>query len=654
MITFKNMKSYYKYLCMIALAMTAMSCKKFLDVVPANVGTIDYAFRNRNEAENYLFTCYNAMQNIGTASEAQEYNPGFVLSGEVIFPTTQLSNNSSIDPEGFNLILGTQSSQNPALNFWDGGNGGQSLYVAIRKCNTMLENIDKPIDLGASEKARWIAEIKFLKAYYNYYLFRMYGPIPINDVNLPITASIEQVKVKRAPADSVVNYIVRLLDEATPGLPPIIQNQATELGRATQTIARCLKAEVLMTAASPLFNGNPDFANLKNKDGQALFSATADPTKWDRAATACLDAITDAETNGYRLHAKTDLTLSSNIPANLTDSLKEVLNLQTSVTDKWETNPELIWALNAHFGYGSQEYFAPRLTAAAAGTLTAEGTIAAPISQQELFYTDKGVPINEDNTWDYTGRYGLQIGDNDHRFYIHNGYQTVKAHFNREPRFYADMAFDGGVWYGNTVFGNGENASYVQGKGPSSFAGPKDRIRLNVTGYWPKKLVNYLTVNDVTFTWADFHIPMIRLAGMYLLYAEALNEQGKSYTAVVPYIDKVRIRAGLPGVVEAWTNYSKNPTKYTNQDGLRQIIHQERRIELAFEGQAGWDLRRWKELQAVMTRPLQGWNVFEDSFINYYRPTTIITPVFNNRNYIWPIKSDDLVVNDNLVQNPNW
>ncbi|MGN8068546.1 RagB/SusD family nutrient uptake outer membrane protein [Mucilaginibacter sp. SG564] len=641
------MRSYYKYLLVITLAMVGVSCKKYLDVVPDNVGTIDYAFRNRNEAENYLFGCYNALQNFADVKT----NVGFVTSGEVLFPN-DLQDNNSVNPIGFNLIRGTQSAQNPALNYWDGQNSGQALFVAIRKCNTMLENINKPIDLSPSEKERWIAETKFLKAYYNYYLFRMYGPIPIIDVNLPITATTEETKVKRAPADSVVNYIVRLLDQAIPGLPPIIQNQTEELGRITKTIALCVKAEVLTTAASPLFNGNPDLASLKNKDGQALFNAAYDATKWDRAATACLDAIKAAEANGYRLHVPSDLT--ANIPATLTDSLKKVLNLQTTITDKWETNPELIWALNGHFGFGNQEYFMPRLTAGAAGNLIAQGTIAAPISQQELFYTNNGVPINEDKTWDYANRYDKQIGNDANRFYIHNGYETVKAHFNREPRFYADLAFDGGVWYGNGVLGDGENALYVAGKGPSSFAGPKDNIRINVTGYWPKKLVNYLTVYDKTMTWEDFHLPVIRLAGMYLLYAEILNEQGKSSGEVIPYIDKVRIRAGLPGVVEAWTNYSKTPTKFTNKDGLRQIIHQERRIELAFEAQAGWDLRRWKELQNVMTRPLQGWSVFEESFVNYYRPRTILTPVFNNRNYMWPIRADNLIINNNLVQNPNW
>ncbi|WP_345208962.1 RagB/SusD family nutrient uptake outer membrane protein [Mucilaginibacter gynuensis] len=631
---------------MIVIAVTSVSCKKYLDVTPDNVGTIDYAFRNRNEAENYLFTCYNTLQNFaGTQND-----PGFTTSGEVIFPNN-LTDNQGVDPTGFNIIRGTQTTQNVGLNYWDGENGGQKIFVALRRCNTMLENIDKPIDLTVGEKARWIAEVKFLKAYYNYFLYRMYGPIPIMDKNLPVTSQPEDLKVKRAPADSVVNYIVRLIDEAVPDLPPFIQNQTQELGRITRTIALSVKAEVLATAASPLFNGNPDFVGLKNKDGEALFSPTYDATKWDRAAIACNEAIQNAEANGYRLHT---LLTSASIPQNLTDSLKKVLNLQTTVTDKWETNPEIIWALNPTFGFGNQEYFMPRLTSDAAKNLIAQGTLAAPISQQELYYTENGVPINEDKNWDYNGRYNLQTGDDANRFYIHNGYQTVKAHFHREARFYADLAFDGGVWYGNGILGNGENALWVSARSSSSFAGPKDNIRINVTGYWPKKLVNYLTVYDKTMTWEDFRLPRIRLAGMYLLYAEILNEQGRPYAEVLSYVDRVRARAGLTGVEEAWTNFSRTPTKFTTKDGLRQIIHQERRIELCFEKQAGWDLRRWKELQTAMSRPLQGWNVAEESPINYYRPRTIVTPVFNTRNYLWPIKADALIVNTNLVQNPNW
>lgn len=638
------MKSYYKYLYLLTLVTTCISCKKYLDVTPANVGTIDYAFRNRNEAENYLFSCYATLQQF----QYMQNNAGFTTSGEIIFPNDLAT--SGIDALGFNLIRGTQNSENPGLNFWNGENGGQAIFKALRRCNTMLENIDKPIDLSASEKSRWIAEVKFLKAYYHFYLFRLYGPVPIVDVNLPITSTPDEVKVTRSPVDSVVNYMVRLLDEAAPELPNAIQNQALELGRITRPIALSVKAEILMTAASPLFNGNPDYAGFKDRSGQNLFSAQNDPQKWARAAAACLAAINSCEQNGLRLHT---FTPPANIPANLTDSLKTVLALQTAITEKWELNTELVWALNPVFGFGNQEYAMPRLTQLSATNLIAQGTLAVPIAEQELFYTNHGVPINEDKTWDYTNRYTTQVGDNANRFYIHNGYETVKAHFNREARFYAGVGFDGGVWYGNGVL-TPENALYIQARGVNAFSGPKDANRTNITGYWPKKLVNYLTVYDREMTWENFHFPLIRLAGMYLLYAEALNEQGRSYTEVVPFLDRVRQRAGLPGVVSAWTTYSSNPGKYQSQSGMREIIHQERRIELCFEAQAGWDLRRWKELQNVMSRPLQGWNIFESLPADYYRPRTLITPVFNLRNYLWPLKSRDLLINPNLVQNPNW
>ncbi len=636
------MKSYHKYLYIGVLAISCLSCKKYLDVAPENVGTIDYAFRNRNEAENYLFSCYATLQQLVYVPN----NPGFTTSAEVVFPNN-LKDNHGIDPTGFNLIRGTQTSANPGLDYWSGKNSGQEIYTALRRCNTMLENIDQPVDLTETEKTRWIGEIKFLKAYYHYFLFRMYGPIVIADVNLPVNSLPQDVRLKRAPVDDVVNYIVKLLDEAIVDLPPAIGDQSKELGRITSVIALSVKAEVLTTAASPLFNGNPDYASLKNKDGQTLFNPAYDATKWDKAAAACLAAINACETAGMRLHT---FIPTGQIPTNLTDSLRTVLTIETAVTEKWELNKEMIWALNPYFGY--QGFATPRLTSKSLVNLFSNPSLwAVPIGEQELFYTDKGVPINEDKTWDYTGRYGIRTGDDANRFYIKNGYETIKGHFNREARFYADIAFDGGIYYGNGILDQ-NNPYYVRARGIPAFAGPN--VYVNITGYWPKKLVNYLSVYDDGFVAENFRLPVMRLGGLYLLYAEALNEQGKSYTEVVPYIDRVRARAGLKGVVESWSSYSRNASKYSSKDGMRQIIHQERRIELAFEAQAGWDLRRWKELQSVLSQPVQGWNLYEEDALSYYRPTTVFTPVFNVKNYLWPIRDQDLVINGNLVQNPGW
>jgi len=167
-------------------------------------------------------------------------------------------------------------------------------------------------------------------------------------------------------------------------------------------------------------------------------------------------------------------------------------------------------------------------------------------------------------------------------------------------------------------------------------------------------MVNYLSVYDEGFNPVDYRLPLIRLADIYLLYAETLNEEGKPYNQVVAYIDKVRARAGLKGVVESWTKFSRTPNKFSTKEGLRQIIHQERRIELAFECVPGYDLRRWKELQDVLSKPLQGWNISEANPTNYYRQRAIVIPVFNVRDYLWPISDRAILVNNNLVQNLNW
>lgn len=640
------MRFYYKLICLILLCTASMSCKKYLDVVPNNVGTLDFAFSNRNEAENYLYGCYNTLQSL---TREVINNPGFTASAEIFYPNLEGNPFNKITSSGFSLLRGVQTAANPLIDNWNGANGGQPIYQAIRRCNIMLENIDKPIDLSEPEKKRWIAELKFLKAYYHYHLIRLYGPVVLAKENRAVDGPIEATKVKRATLDESFNYVVSLLDEAIPDLPPVIENRIDELGRITRSIGMAVKAEVLTTAASPLFNGNPDYASFKDKDGKNLFPAAADPAKWAKAAAACKAAILEFESHGGRLYTATP----TNQVENVSPELKKVLNLQAAITQRWEENPELIMA--SQFSFDFQGYVMPKLTTkAVAFSNEHPSNFAVPISTADLFYTNNGLPITEDKTWDYANRNTPQIGTDATRSYIKSGYETAKGHFNRELRFYANIAFDGGIWFGNGKR-NETEAFYVQARGPFAIAGPKSVFATNVTGYWPKKLANYLSVMDETLTIESFRLPVIRLSGLYLLYAEALNESLTAPTEeVYTYMDKVRERAGLQGVRQAWAAYGKHPGDPANKDKLRTIIHQERRIELCFEGQAGWDLRRWKVLQEVLSRPLQGWTVSQGGAVDYYRPQTVAIPVFGVKDYLWPIRNSEVVINENLVQNPYW
>ena len=641
------MKFYYKLICLIILGITGISCKKYLDVVPNNVGTLDFAFSNRNEAENYLYGCYNTYQ---TLNREVLNSASFTTSAEIIYPNLDANQFNKITGPGFKLIRGNiQNAADPSMDYWNGANGGQALYVAIRRCNIMLENIDKPYDLSVAEKKRWIAETKFLKAYFHYYLIRLYGPIVLAKENRAVDGPIEDTKVKRASVDESFAYVVSLLDEAIPDLPPMVSSPLTELGRITKSIAMAVKAEALTTAASPLFNGNIDYAGFKDKDGKNLFSTTVDPLKWTKAATACKEAIQEFESQGGKLYTLTPTTQV----AEASDELKKVLSLQSVITDKREQNPEGI--LVSQYGFDYQGYVFPKLTSNAVSFGNDyPSNWSVPISTTELFYTKNGVPIEEDKDWDYANRNTVQFGDDANKSYVKMGYETAKANLNRERRYYADLGFDGGIWFGNNKTRESD-AYYVQARGPFATAGPKSEYATNITGYWPKKLVPYLSVMDDKVAFENFNLSVIRLGGLYLLYAEALNESlGAPTEEVYQYIDLVRARAGLQGVRESWNAHSKFPTRATDKVELRKIIHRERRIELCFEGQIGWDLRRWKELQSVLSRPLQGWSVHEESAANYYRPQTVFTPVFGLKDYLWPIKNSEVVINENLVQNPFW
>src|SRR5690606_33991599 len=185
------------------VGLSITSCHKYLDIVPDNVATLENAFTMRNTAERFLFTCYSYLPDHAGLGG----NPALLAGDEAWLPPQML-------PEPLQIAKGNQKLVEPYMNFWEGKNGGKNLYLGIRDCNTFLENVDKVPDLSNEEKKRWIAEVKFLKAYYHFYLFRMYGPIPLIKENLPVSAGIEEVQIPRAPADECVDYIVSLLDEA--------------------------------------------------------------------------------------------------------------------------------------------------------------------------------------------------------------------------------------------------------------------------------------------------------------------------------------------------------------------------------------------------------------------------------------------------------
>lgn len=625
-----------------------MACSDYLNVVPDNIPTIDHAFNNRVSAEKYLFTCYSYIPDPTNPNNTQQ-----LMSGNECWVDAYGSGSGSAENwfggfNAFNVARGYQNSNEPLLNYWEGEKGGNNLFVGIRDCNIFLENIDKPVDLEEYEKVRWVAEAKFLKAYYHYFMLRTYGPVPIIDKNLPVSSTPEEVKVYREPVDDVINYIVSLLDEAAAGLPLMIQNEMQEMGRATQPMALALKAKVLILAASPLFNGNTDYANRKDNRGISLFSQTYDVNKWKVAAKAIEEAIESAHTAGHELYYFRGFNP-------VTDSTRMKMNIRGAVTERW--NKEIIWG-SLKDDQKLQRVCCLRTNISQAGSDDALSMMSPTLDVAEMFYTNNGVPIGEDKNWDYENRYKTSVAQDADKYFIKTGYETANLHFKRESRFYGSLSFDGCIQYGNGIIDDKDpRIGYAQMK-KGQPGGMMGTVRWSITGYLPKKLLNYETVlaeNMGRLTSKRYSFPMIRLGDLYLMLAEALNEtKSAPDNDVYKWIDLVRERASLPGVVESWTKYSKNPAKPTTQAGMREIIHQERMIELAFEGERYWDLLRWKEAEIYMNRPIKGWNVKGKETKDYYEVVTIFQPEFMMKNYLAPLKKYSLNVNSNLVQNPGW
>ncbi|SKC83781.1 RagB/SusD family nutrient uptake outer membrane protein [Ohtaekwangia koreensis] len=636
------------FLLVAGLMFSTVSCNDYLDVVPDNVTTLDNAFSLKNEAEKYLFTCYSYIPKNGDGW----FNIGIMAGDEIWLPQTD---RTYWNP-AFRIAQGNQNSNSPLLDAWRGyqfgasGGSDKRLFAGLRSCNIFLENVRNPgkvPDLTLDMRTRWIGEVEFLKAYYHYYMLRMYGPIPIIDANVSLDADVQASYVYRRPVDECVNYISALLDSSIAKLPDVVENDLQEMGRVTKPIALALKAKLWVMAASPLFNGNSDFAGFTGTEGELLFNPVYDPTKWQKAKEACKAAIDAAEGVGHKLHEYT------NDPFGLADTTKIQLSVRQAVTEPWNT--EVVWGNSNSYFWNSNMCQILLTGTKAQNRLPTPGVWEAPLKIAKMFYTSNGVPIEEDVTFNFTEYEQLRKATKNESYNIKTGYITARLNFDRENRFYADLGFDGGIWYKKDAR-SVDTAFYAQTKW-ADLGGAPSTLSWNETGYYIKKLVNWEMVfsdNDGT-TYGQYPWPEIRLADLYLLYAEALNEVEPASTEAIVYLDKIRARAGLAGVVESWTNYSSNATKFATQDGLREIIHRERLIELAFEGHRFWDLRRWKKSAEELNKDITGWNYTGTTAATYYRETHIYSQTFvTPRDYLWPIGAEDTRKNPKLVENPGW
>ena len=283
----------------------------------------------------------------------------------------------------------------------------------------------------------------------------------------------------------------------------------------------------------------------------------------------------------------------------------------------------------------------------------------------EMFYTKNGLPISMDKEWDYVNRYKLgREVNNDYQGVVVLNEDILNLHLKREPRFYATIAADRCYWQrGATANKN----MVVQAYRGEAFGLHKSFLLYsdpqNLSGYYVKKFTRTELptkgyMNEVG-TLGDCRWPVIRLAELYLIQAEAWNEYEGPSDKVYKPLNKVRERAGIPDVEASWEQFSNQPQKIKLKEGMREIIQQENFVEFAFEGHRFWDLRRWKLAHLELNDKLLGWNVLGTdarTFYNNFEGPVVVwdkAKFVAPRDYLFPLKAEEVMISG-YVQNPGW
>jgi hypothetical protein len=266
------------------------------------------------------------------------------------------------------------------------------------------------------------------------------------------------------------------------------------------------------------------------------------------------------------------------------------------------------------------------------------------------------VPIEEDEEWADLDPMTLRTSTEEDKWCIQQGQTAIQLHYDREPRFYGSLFIDRG-----TFFGNGKYTTDTEPFYALLMNSHVASDRYSTTGYLCKKLVCLAAVCTNTFNGDRYSFPIIRLADLYLMYAEALNEclpspESVPSAEIYSYIDAVRTRTGLEPVVDSWGKYAidSKKSKPLTKNGLREIIRRERLNELAFEGARFWDLRRWKIAEEYMNKPVRGFDIRTKTAEDFYQIREIYPLKFEKKDYFWPIRVGVLLRNKNLKQNPGW
>lgn len=518
---------------------------------------------------------------------------------------------------------------------WD-GNYWARLPQLIREANIFIENVHPLPEQGisATEVTYMKAEMRFMIAYYYYLLSNTYGPVPFKPNYIaPTDFNLADLMEGQRPYYEVVDWVDKELKEVAEILPAKY-TEARKYGRATSIMCLAVRARMLLFAASPLVNGNPDYANHKNKDGENLFSTTEDKSKWAYAAQACKELIDAAEAAGHKLYTveNEDGTI---------DPFMSYQNLFLTRYD--EGNTEILFARPGGSEYGEYEKHA---TPAASG---GSGGLGVTQSLVDAFFTENGLPINDDPEYKETGfsrsdeTRNNTVWDTEVNGGAITKSGTYNMYCNREPRFYITVSYNNSYFTQEKRLFNFFNGSKDN---PHTHDAPQNGYLIR------KKISPDLNVKQGTYKYRPGIV--YRLGEAYLNYAEALNESDPGNGEILFYLNKIRERAGIRQYTTGETDANYIHVNLNDQAEMRKLIRAERRVELSCEGIRYDDLRRWKEAENVLNGDFYGMNFSGRDNSSFYVLTPYLKRVYKKAYYWFPIHQSEIDKNDKLVQSPYW
>lgn len=570
------------------------SCGDYLEAPPSVDLDEDKVFADRTLTEKYLTGIYADGMPLGFSMSSS--NTDRRLGSSSTLGSACDEAEDVADWAKGNSAWNVDNHNNNSAS-WDEDSRHDLRWSTLRKCNIILERIDKvPYDEGDPDfNKRTKGEAYFMRAMVFWEGVYRYGGLPI--INKRLSPN-DFSSYPRNTFSDCVDSIVADCDRAEQLLPDYYTDE-TKVGRATRIAALALKSRVLLYAASPLFNTDTPYLSFKDHGNNTLICyGNYDRERWKKAADAAKAAIDAVNQSGH-------------------------YGLYTNGTP--ETNYEYVWTVpdNKEIILANKKYRNFRVSAR---PMVAD----LPVWAMNKAWGDGGLYATFNFVKFYEKRDGTKADWSDE-----GGDNLMDIYNTLDPRFAQTIAYHGSVWSDEVGIIN-----FLPGAAQTSAT---DKTRHLLHKWVPRTMKVTSPLNTANVDWIVF-----RVAELYLNYAEALNE----YYDAPPQeafeaVRLVRARSGMPAF----------PAMLT-QNEFRTKLRTERGVELAFEDHRFWDIRRWliAEDEGVMQGKMYGLKIKSIDGTTthiHYQPYVFEIRSWSRRSYLHGIMQNE-VDKGYLIQNPGW